>query len=601
MAKRAFKSIPAKGIRWDLGYLYKSIDDKAIMRDKKLIETLSKQFTKKYKGKINSPKLSAPFLSQAIKEIEALDEKLYILGNYSSYLHSQDTKSEKIGAFYQETKEFSNKISVGLIWFMLEWQQLDNSVAQKLIKSPSLDRYHHFLEQARAFAPFRKSESEEAILTQKALTGSGAFARFYDETSSQERFAIGTKKLTMSQLSPILKSHPSRNTRKQASESLTQVLKNHAHFYTFTINNLLLDKKVNDEIRGFKYPEQATFLSYEVDPKVIGTMVKAVTDRYSISSRFYKAKSNLLKQKLYEWDRYSPLFPERKKQYSWEEAKSIVLDSFKAFSPVFFETAKLFFDKKWIDAEITPNKRSGGYCSYSVPSKNPMILVNYSGNYDDVSTLAHELGHGIHAYLSRQNSLVNFYPSTATAEIASVFCESVLFERIYSQTNDPKLKLNLLANKIQGGLATIFRQTAFYLFEKDLHTHRREKGELSSSQINNYFQERLKPMFGQSLALTQNHGYWWMPVLHFYHYNFYVFTYAFGEALTNALYEIYRENSNNFVPNYIEALKLGGSKSPAEIVASLGIDISSPKLWKKSLDLVENQVTEFERLANGVK
>ncbi|KKQ75945.1 MAG: PepF/M3 family oligoendopeptidase [Candidatus Woesebacteria bacterium GW2011_GWB1_38_5b] len=582
--------------KWDLRDFYKNTNDSQIQKDQKLIKKLASDFIKKYKGKINSPKLTPDLLLSSLKDIERLDETLYILQNYAYYLHAQDSKDSKIGQFYQQIEEFGNKSTSELLWFLLEWQKLDNKHAQKLLKGPLLSTYKHFLSHARAFTPFRVSEAEEIILTKKSMAGSQAFIRLYDETSSQERFALGKQRLTMSQLSPILKSHPSRSTRKQASEVLTQVLKKHSHFYTFTLNNLLLDKKINDEIRGYDYPQQATFLSYEMEPKVVETMTKVIEQRYDISERFYKTKAKLLKQKLFEWDRYSVLYPNDKIEYSWEEAKEMILKSFKQFSPVFYETALKFFDNGWIDALITPNKRGGGFCSYSVPAKHPMILVNFAGTHDDVSTLAHELGHGIHAYLSRGNTLNNYYPSTATAEIASIFCENILFDQVYSQITDKKVKLNMLANKIQGGLATIFRQNAFYLFENDIHNHRRQKGELATSDINNYWQHRLQPMFGKSLTLTQNHEYWWMYVLHFYHYNFYVFTYAFGEALTNSLYEMYRENPKTFVPKYLDALTKGGSQNPKEILSSFDVDLNSSDFWNKSLNLLEEYVEDFEKL-----
>ncbi|KKQ76855.1 MAG: Oligoendopeptidase, pepF/M3 family, partial [Parcubacteria group bacterium GW2011_GWA1_38_7] len=250
--------------KWDLRDFYKNTNDSQIQKDQKLIKKLASDFIKKYKGKINSPKLTPDLLLSSLKDIERLDETLYILQNYAYYLHAQDSKDSKIGQFYQQIEEFGNKSTSELLWFLLEWQKLDNKHAQKLLKGPLLSTYKHFLSHARAFTPFRVSEAEEIILTKKSMAGSQAFIRLYDETSSQERFALGKQRLTMSQLSPILKSHPSRSTRKQASEVLTQVLKKHSHFYTFTLNNLLLDKKINDEIRGYDYPQQATFLSYEM-------------------------------------------------------------------------------------------------------------------------------------------------------------------------------------------------------------------------------------------------------------------------------------------------------------------------------------------------
>lgn len=601
------KKLPAKGVVWDLSDLYSGLTDPKIEKDKKQITSLTKTFIKKYKGKINPPsgktKLTASLLLSALTDIEKIDTKLYIYLNYASYLFSQDTVDPKINAFVTESDEFSNNISTQLRWFMLEWQALDDSSAKKLIADTKLKNHQHFLAHSRVFSKYRKNEAEEIIMTKLSMTGAEAFVRFYDETSSTETYTlkVAGKKQTLnySQISSIIKSHPSRTLRKQASEAYSEVLKQKAHFYTYTLNNLLLDKKITDEIRGYSYPEQATFLSYEVTPKMVEALVSSTKGRHNISHRFYKTKAKLQGyDKLYEWDRYSPIYPNISQKYSWEEAKRLVLESFSEFSPEFAQIAKMFFDKGWIDAEVRANKKGGAYCSYNVSGLHPYVLVNFNGEVDDVSTLAHELGHAIHAYLSRGNNLLQFYPSTATAEIASIFCESILFEKLFANTTDKKVKINLLANSIQGSFATIFRQTAFYEYEKLIHQHRREKGQLTTQDFNNYFQGILQPMFGKSLILTADHAYWWMPILHFYHYNFYVFTYAFGEALTNALYALYKQKGEAFVANYTKALKLGGSRNPQEIVKLMGKDITDPNFWNEGLDLLDARVKLFETLAN---
>lgn len=593
---------PAKGIRWNLSDLYSGIKDPHITKDKKVISSLTKAFIIKFKGKINSPALSAPFLLKALKDVEEIDEKIYIYLNFASYLYAQDSMSDSNRKFYEQAEEFATLISAQLTWFMLEWQKLEDKTAKRILGNPLLKNYHHFLTHARIFAKFRLTEPEEIIMTKKSMTGADAFVRFYDETSSAQAFDLEIEgkiqKLNYSQISAIIKSHPNRTLRKKAAEVYSQVFKEHAHFYTFTLNNLLLEKKVNDEIRGYNYPQQATFLSYEVNPQIVNSLITSVSKRYTISHRFYKAKARLQNyDTLYEWDRYSPVYPDASQKYSWNEAQMLVLEAFEAFSPQFCEIAELFFKNGWIDAEVTPNKRGGAFCSYNVPSKHPYVLLNFTGEVDDVSTLAHELGHAIHAYVSRDNTLLQFYPSTATAEIASVFCESILFDKLFSNTQDKKVKLNLLANKIQGSFATIFRQSAFYNFETKIHEHRRKNGTVSIEDFNKYFQQTLKPMFGNSLTLTEDHAYWWMPILHFYHYNFYVFTYAFGEALTNALYAAYKQQGSSFVKNYTEALQLGGSKAPDEIVKIMGKNIADPNFWDEGLDLLDLQVKDFEILA----
>lgn len=591
------KSNLSSSVVWDLSQLYSGIHDPKITKDKSEVQKLANAFTKKYKGKISNDKLTAKDLLSAIKEIEALEEKLYVYLNFASYLYSQDTKSPKVGAFYQESQEFSNKIATELLWFNLEIQGLSDKKAKELLKSKDLESYKHYLSHLRVFSPFRKSLPEEEIITKMNQTGAEAFVRFYDEKSSSEEFEYKNKKLSYPEIASIMKDDANYKNRKLASEAYSKTYKNNSKFYTFVLNTLLLDKKVSDEIRGYKYPQQSTFLGYEVEPKMVDTLANTVQKNYSLSEKYYETKSKVMGRKLYEWDRYSKLFYDKTdKKISWNQAKNIVLTSFREFDEEFANIAELFFNNGWIDAKVSSTKRGGAFCSYCVPSQNPYILMSYTGSVEDVMTLAHELGHGIHAYMSRDNTLFNFYPSTATAEIASIFGESLVFDYLYKNAKDKKEKINLLSNKIQGSFATIFRQTLFYLFEEEIHKARREKGELSTDNINNIFQTKLQVMFGKGLTLTDQHKYWWMPVLHFYHYNFYVFTYAFGEALALALYQNYKTEGTKFVQRYKKALKSGGSLSPKEITGMMGVDIGDSQFWQKGIALLENYVTEFEDL-----
>lgn len=585
------------GSVWNLKDLYKGINDPQIEKDKRLVTKLVREVIKKYKGRLNSSKVTSKLLSQAIKDVEKLEEKLYIYLNFAQYLHSQDTVSPKIGAFYQEAQEFATEVSTKLLWLTLEIQALPEKEARKLINSPTLRIYNTYLTHLRVFSPFRKSLAEEEIITKLTQTGREAFVRLYDEKFASEEFSINNKKYTYPEISSILKDDPRVKLREKAARALTDVYKANAKFYSFTLNTLLLEKKTLDLIRGYKYPQQATFLSYNVEPKIANSLIGTVKKNYSLSEKYYKAKSKLLGRKLHEWDRYSSIYHDKKeKLISWGEARKIIFESFSKFDKEFAQIADKFFKNGWIDSEVSQTKRSGAYCSYCVPSKHPYILMSYVGTVDDVMTLAHELGHGIHAYMSRNNALVNFWPSTATAEIASVFCEAIVFDYLYEHARTKNEKINLLANKIQGAFATIFRQTIFYIFETKVHTHRRERGELSIDDLNNYFQTETQKMFGKGLNLTELHKYWWMPILHFYHYNFYVFTYAFGEALTLALYQNYKKEGQKFVDNYKKALRAGGSLTPKEITSQMGIDISDPAFWQKGINLLKNYVDEFEDL-----
>ncbi len=581
---------------WDLTDFYSSVSDKKIEKDKEEIENLAAKFTKTYKGKITSNLLNA------LKDYEKILEKLYILSNFSSLLFTTNTKDDKIRNFYQECQEFATHIYSLIPWFQLEWIELDDKRAIKFINDPKLISYKHYLRQSRALKPFTLSEKEEQILNLKSQTSGSAFVRLYDQTESTEKFEIeidGKKEtLNSSEISSIMKSHPDRALREKAVISYSETYSKNSSLYSYILNTLLLDKKVTDEIRKFKFPEEATFLEYEINKKTVEVMTKTVSNNSKIVENFYIAKKKALKlKKLHEWDRYSNIFNQKEeKKYSWEEARDVVLDTFRENSEEFYKIAKLFFDNNWIDAKISDGKRSGAYCSLGLPSIHPMVFVNFSGKVGDITTLAHELGHAVHAYLSRSQNLLEFYPSTAIAEMASTFAESLVFEKLYNASSDKKERINLLGNKIQNNFATVFRQNDFYTFEAKIHELRRSKGELTADEIASLYQDILQKTFGKGLTLTKLHKNFWMPIAHFYHYNFYVFTYVLGELLALSVYAEYKKNGPIFLEKYLTALSLGGSKSPYEITKVMGIDIEKNNFWQNGLNIIAKEVQDFEKM-----
>ncbi|MBX4205896.1 M3 family oligoendopeptidase [Candidatus Microgenomates bacterium] len=582
---------------WDLSDLYKSVSDPKIKTDKKKIEGEVADFNKKYKDHKDIS------LLVALKEYSLIIDLLYILANYASLKFSENTQNVEVSSFYQQVMEFTTNISASLAWFSLLISKLDDQNIKKLQNQPGYSDFKHFIETRRQFKDFVLSEKEENIIIKKSVTGSEAFVKLYDQVDSTQEYKLTlkgkTQKLSYSQITNLVKNHPDRKVRQKAVEAMAQTLSNdsNAKIYAFILNTLLLDKKVEDELRGYKYPQESTFISYETPEKVVRAMIKAVTKSWYISERYYKAKSKLLGYKLYEWDRYSDIYVLKNKQkVDWNTSKQIILDSFSNFSPKFAEIASLFFEKNWIEAKLQTGKRGGAYCSYVSPSKHPYVFMNFDQSLEDVRTLGHELGHAIHGYLARGHNVLEFDASTAIAEIASIFAESVVFDDLISKTKDKKEKINLLASQIQGSFATIFRQTAFYLYEEEIHNLRRQKGELTAKDFSDLYQKHLQPMFGKGLTLTKDHQCLWMPIAHFYHYNFYVYTYAFGELLAKSLYAIYKKEGQTFIDKYIKALSAGGSMSPSEITKLMGVDISNESFWESGLKIIENEVVEFEKL-----
>lgn len=592
---------PAKGIVWDLSDMYSGIDDPEIEKDKKRVEKLTKTFIKKYRGKISSPNLVPELLLQSIKDDEELAVIIYRLGRYSNLLWMKNTGDEDVGKFYQSIEDFTSNISSEMLWYGLEWKDLDDRKANEVLKSPKLKKYRHRLKLARVFKPYTLSEPEEKIINKTDQVSGRAFVRLFDMVDSSAKYELEidgkVKLLSVPELSPYLSRHKSRKVRKKASKAFTEGIRKNEKIYSYILNTLLLESKIYNGLRGYKYPQQSAFLSDELKPKTVGKMVRAIEDSYGICERFYKAKKKLLGFKeLYEWDRYSMIYPKLYKSYSWDEAKSVVLDSFKEFDESFYKIAGEVFDKKWIDAEMKDGKRSGAFCNSGDPLYHPLISMNFKGFAEDIGTLAHELGHGIHSYLSREQPLYEFYPSTPVCEITSIFAEMLVFDKLYRERKDKKVKINLLTDKLQGVFASVFRQNAFYLFESDIHKHRHEEGELKIEEFGNYYQTRLQATFGGGLKLTDNHVFWWMPIMHFYHYNFYVFSYSFGELLTLALYARYKKEGKKFIKDYLKALSMGGSKNPYQLTKMMGVDINSPNFWSGGLKIIEGYVEEFENL-----
>lgn len=592
----------ARGIVWDLSNLYNGIDDAKIKQDHNKIESLTNDFEKEFRGKVSKGKLSPLELQAAIIKYEEILALVAAYGSYAGLLQAKDSISDKINHFYQRAEEYSNQISNKLMFFELEILEIPQIAINRYLNSPEVENYKQFLNRILKFKKHTLKESEEIILNKKNQSGASAFKRLYDQLSAELEFPLEIdnkiKNYNYSEITNILSNHKDRGVRASSAKSITEVYKKNSRTFAFILNTLLLDKRSNDEIRSYKYPQQATFMGDEVDPKTVESMSNTIVANYRLSEKFYKLKSYILKTKLHEWDRYSIIYPDvEEPTYTYNQAKDLILSSFNEFSPVFMEIAQKFFTNNWIDAELSKGKKSGAFCAYTVPSANPYILTNYTGKANDVRTLAHELGHAIHGYLSREQSLLNFWPVTPFAEIASIFCENLVFRKIYESTSDQKQKINLLGGRLQEIFATIFRQNAFFLFESEIHKQRREKGELSVEELSELFQRFVQPMFGAGLTLTNNHKYWWIAIAHFFHYNFYVFSYAFGQSLSNALYGHYLEDGQEFRKNYVEVLKKGSSLELNGLIKMLNVDIHRESFWEEGLEPIAEYISEFEELS----
>ena len=342
-------------------------------------------------------------------------------------------------------------------------------------------------------------------------------------------------------------------------------------------------------------------MANETDDATVDALVNAVTSNYPMVQRYYKLKAKLLGlDNMYDYDRYAPMM-QNEATITWEEARKMVMDSYTEFHPNMGDITAKFFDKNWIDAAIKPGKRGGAYSASTVPSVHPYVFMNFDGKIRDVQTLAHELGHGVHQYLSRQQGPLQAGTPLTTAETASVFGEMLVFQNLLKELSDPKEKLALIVGKIDDTIATVFRQISMNRFENAMHTARREEGELTTEKFSELWMEQQKALYGDSVTLTDEYGIWWSYIPHFLHTPGYVYAYAFGELLVLALYEEFTENPDGFADRYMELLSAGGSEWPHDLVAKMGLDIRDPEFWNKGLSSFEKMIDEAEELASNLE
>ncbi len=592
----------AAGVVWNLRDLYSNIDDPALNQD--LEEALAKaqRFEQRYRGRL-AKEASPAELYNALTELERIYEQVDKPLHYAQLLHAQDTQNPRHGALLQSAQERNTQIRQHVLFFDLEWMDLSDARAQEYIQAPELKRYRHYLEKARLFRPHKLSEPEEKLLDLKANTGARAFQRLFSEQVAGLTIKLGRGKqaqIVNLDRALALLHDPDRKTRQNSAQAITTTLKSNARLLAYIFNTLVFDHKVNDDLRRFPTPMSARHLANEIEPQTVEALMTACEQGQEIVREYYTLKKRLLGLRtLYDYDRYAPLFSDLPK-CEWSTAKRLVLSAYADFSPQAGEIAQQFFEKHWIDAEVRLGKTGGAFSASTVPSAHPYILMNYTDRLRDAMTLAHELGHGIHQYLSRNVGYLQCDTPLTTAEMASTFGEILTFRRLLKETPDARTRLALLCGKIEDSFATIFRQIVLTRFEQKLHEARRAQGELTAEQINPLWLEANRAMFGDSVRLTDEYGWWWLYIGHFIHVPFYCYAYAFGELLVLALYQKYLNEGAAFVPKYLAVLAAGGAESPPKLLAPLGVEINDPNFWNTGLEFLQSLVREAQELTKQV-
>jgi len=586
-------------VHWDLSDLFHGMDDPRIDEILNASQLRAERMETDYKGRINSPDLTAATLGAMIREYEALYQEASLPGAFASLLYVTNTADAARGAFLQKMRERGTQLALPLMFVDLELAAVPDEVITPLLDTPEVAPYKHYIGTIRASRKHMLSETEERLMEELANTGRRAFDRLFDETTSNAVFELNGAKLTQAEIIDKTMS-PDRETRRAAATAFTEGLSRHSKTLTFIFNTLLQDKNVKDRLRQYDSPQASRHLANELDEATVSLVVDTVVRNYPIVACYYKIKREILGlDTLTHYDRYAPLF-KAEGSIAFPEAQKIVLEAFGAFSPEMRRRASEFFDKNWIDAPAGPGKEGGAFCSSLTPDKHPYVLLNYLGKIKDVMTLAHELGHGVHASISRSQTLLNFHGTLPLAELASTFGEMLVFEKVTQQAT-LKDKLALYAEKIEGAFATIPRQTAMYRFEKAIHTHRRTKGELTTEEFGNYWQTEIQQMFGDSVELGDEHRLWWSYIGHFIGSPFYVYAYSFGELLVLSLFQQSKREGPAFADKYLAMLEAGGSMTPQELIAKVGVDLNDPKFWQGGFDALAELVNEFQSLWRDYK
>ncbi|MCY3719432.1 MAG: M3 family oligoendopeptidase [Anaerolineaceae bacterium] len=590
----------AETIVWDLSIFYSGPEDPAIEADMAAIDADIAAFAGDYRGVVAS--LDAAGLLAAMERIEALLDRVYRLEMFAQMLYVTDTNNPTFGALMQKLTEYAARVQQGLLFFELEWTALDDDGAAATLAQSELAHFRHYLEAERRYKPHLLSEPEEKLLVEKAVTGREAWNRFFSQLMGAARYELRGEELTQSEvLSKLFDTD--RELRREAAEAVTAGLQDQAMQLTYVFNVLAADKASEDRQRAYDTWVSSRNLSNKVADDVVEALVEAVTANYDIVAEHYELKRRLLGyDELLHYDRNSPLpVPDSDRIYPWEEARDIVQQAYQAFSPRMAEISQRFFDEGWIHAALAPGKMGGAFSASGPVSAHPFIMMNYTGRERDVSTLAHELGHGVHQVLATETQgLLNAQTPLTTAEMASTFGEMLVFNDLMEREPDAEARLAMLAAKIEDSFGTIFRQVAMNRFEHGYHNARRETGELSAEQLGEIWLETQRDMFQGSVNIGEDYGHWWSYVPHFLNVPGYVYAYAFGELLVLALFRLYQQRGADFVPDYLDVLAAGGSDWPHNILARLGVDLTDPEFWNEGLAILRDMVRLEEQLAREV-
>ena len=578
---------------WNLADLYPGPQSPEIEADFAEAERAATEFAARYAGHLAD--LSGADLAHALAEYQRIEEIQGRLMSYAQLRFSADSTDAEAGQFYQSVSERVTALSSNLLFFTLELNRLDDAVLAAKESDPALARWSPWLRDLRVFRPHQLADDVEKLLHEKEVTGRSAWSRLFDETIAGLRVPVGGESLTVSAALNKL-SDRDRAVRAEAAAAIGAVFAENKRLFSLVTNTLAKDKEIVDTWRRYPRPTSYRNRTNMVEDEVVDALTTAITGDYPrLSHRYYALKAKWLGlEKLEHWDRNAPLPEDLDGAIPWADARDRVLGAYAGFSPELAAVGRRFFDNPWIDAGLRPGKSGGAFAHPTVPSVHPYLLVNYHGKTRDVMTLAHELGHGVHQILAAEQGYLMSGTPLTLAETASVFGEMMTFRALLDAETDPARRRIMLANKVEDMLSTVVRQVAFYQFETRLHDERR-RGELLPDRIGEIWMEIQTESLGPAFNFTPDYQVYWAYIPHFIHSPFYVYAYAFGDCLVNALYSVFQSGHPGFEQKYLDMLRAGGTKRHKELLAPFGLDASDPAFWRRGLDVISGFIDELER------
>ncbi|WP_374646817.1 M3 family oligoendopeptidase [Tabrizicola sp.] len=582
---------------WDLTDLYPAPDAPEFAADMAELERACAAFAASYEGKL--ARLDAAALLACVREYERIDVIAGRLMSYAGLRYYQNTIDPERAQFMGNAQDRVTNATTPLVFFSLEFNRLDDDhLARLLAADAGLARYKPVFDRMRAMRPHQLSDELEKFLHDESVVGASAWNKLFDETMAGLMFQVeGEPEELNLEATLNLLTDPARPRREAAAHALAEVFRRNVKLFARIHNTLAKEKEIHDRWRKMPTPQHGRHLSNHVEPEVVEALRNAVVAAYpKLSHRYYRLKAKWMGlDKLQVWDRNAPLPIEVPKTVDWATARRTVTEAYAAFDPRMADLAAPFFDKGWIDAGVKPGKAPGAFAHPTVTTVHPYVMLNYLGKPRDVMTLAHELGHGVHQVLAAgQGELLASTPLTL-AETASVFGEMLTFRKLLDGARTPAERKTLLAGKVEDMINTVVRQIAFYDFECKLHAARAE-GELTPEDIDALWMSVQAQSLGDAFEFMDGYETFWAYIPHFVHSPFYVYAYAFGDGLVNALYAAYAGGLPDFQEKYFAMLRAGGSMHHKELLAPFGLDASDPKFWDKGLSMIAGFIDELEAM-----